>query len=214
MKLIYLILFAIFFSPPFLFSQKDVRIGSQVWTSKNLDVSTFRNGDLIPEVTTKDQWIEYGKLGKPAWCYFGNHEPNNKKTGKLYNWFAVNDPRGLAPLGWHIPSISEWDSLFQLLGNLREIGNKLKSKDGWETRKYISNSTGFSAKAGGWRNIAGDFRSGTATFWSSTAELWQSFDSRIDSNNAGCVTIFAYSNEVSKSSFDKRMGLSVRCIKD
>lgn len=213
MKYLFILLLSVGLSS-IAFSQSVVKIGKQIWMTKNLDVSRFRNGDLIPEVTTKDQWIEFGKLGKPAWCYFGNHEPNNKKTGKLYNWFALNDPRGLAPLGWHVPSISEWDSLFKLLGNLREIGNKLKSKDGWETRKYSSNSTGFSAKAGGWRDIAGSFRGGTATFWSSTAELWQSFDSRIDSNNAGCVTIFAYSNEVSKNSFDKRMGLSVRCIKD
>jgi uncharacterized protein (TIGR02145 family) len=77
-----------------------VIIGSQVWTSTNLNVSAYRNGDLIPQVQDDDTW---NKLTTGAWCYYNNDSSNGTKYGKLYNWYAVNDPRGLAPKGYHIP---------------------------------------------------------------------------------------------------------------
>src|SRR5439155_1258427 len=70
-----------------------VKIGTQEWMTKNLNVTKYRNGDMIPEVQDHDEWM---KLKTGAWC-------NNRGVTKLYNWYAVNDPRGLAPEGWHIP---------------------------------------------------------------------------------------------------------------
>jgi hypothetical protein len=133
MKLIYMVLLSIYFYSPFLFSQKDVKIGTQVWTSKDLDVSTFRNGEAIPQAKDKAQW-KYASDNKiPAWCYYEFNENNGKKFGKLYNWYAVSDARGLAPKGYHVPTDSEWTILVDFLGGEKIAGKKMKSKDGWKS---------------------------------------------------------------------------------
>ena len=90
---------------------KEISIGKQVWTTENLNVEKFQNGDLIPFVETDEQWHEAGENEQPAWCYYDNDPSNGKKYGKLYNWYAIIDPRGLAPEGWHIPSDKEWTIL-------------------------------------------------------------------------------------------------------
>ncbi len=107
---------------------KGVAIGSQVWTSTNLNVSTYRNGDVIPQVQDRDAWAE---LTTGAWCYYENNPANGTKYGKLYNWYAVNDARGLAPAGWHIPTDQEWTVLENSLGD--DEGKKMKSTSGWES---------------------------------------------------------------------------------
>ena len=93
-----------------------VRIGNQEWMTRNLDVDRFRNGDFIPHVELYEEWEKVGENGQPAWCYYKNSPENGKKYGKLYNWFAVNDPRGLAPEGWHVPTYEEWSILAEFLG--------------------------------------------------------------------------------------------------
>jgi len=107
---------------------KGVAIGTQVWMSTNLNVSTYRNGDVIPQVQDKDAWAN---LTTGAWCYYENDAKNGVKYGKLYNWFAVNDARGLAPAGWHIPTDGEWTVLENSLGD--DAGKKMKSTSGWES---------------------------------------------------------------------------------
>lgn len=77
----------------------------------NLNVDRFRNGDLIPEARTDKDWIKAGKNKQPAWCYYNNYCINGEKYGKLYNWYAVNDPRGLAPEGCYIPTKEEMEAL-------------------------------------------------------------------------------------------------------
>ena len=86
---------------------KQIKIATQVWATKNLDVNIFRNDDVIQEAKTNEEWMKAGNTGKPAWCYYGNNPQNSNKYGKLYNWFAVNDHSGLAPKGWYVPSDSE-----------------------------------------------------------------------------------------------------------
>ncbi len=112
--------------------ETEVKIGNQVWMIKNLDVNTFRNGEAIPEAKTEDEWIKAGEEGKSAWCYYENDPKNGEKYGKLYNWYAVVDPRGLAPKGWHVPSDAEWSSLINYLGGNEIAGKKMKSKHGWK----------------------------------------------------------------------------------
>jgi len=86
-----------------------VVIGSQVWSSKNLDVTTYSNGDVIPQVSNAAQWYN---LTTGAWCWYNNDSATYASTyGKLYNWYAVNDSRGLAPNGWHVPANSDWATL-------------------------------------------------------------------------------------------------------
>ena len=114
-------------------SSNDVKIGKQTWMSKNLDVSTFRNGEQIPQAKDAAQWKYAAENKISAWCYYEFNESNGKKYGKLYNWFAVSDSRGLAPNGYHIPSDAEWTILTDFLGGSDIAGKKMKSKDGWKS---------------------------------------------------------------------------------
>lgn len=81
------------------------------YSQVNLDVDKYRNGELIPEARSDEEWIKYGSEKVGCWCYYDNDPENGKKYGKLYNWYAVNDERGLAPVGWRIPSDKEWSNL-------------------------------------------------------------------------------------------------------
>jgi len=109
---------------------QQIKIGAQTWAAKNLDVSSFRNGDAITEAKTTAEWTAAGEQGKPAWCYYENDPANGAKYGKLYNWYAVNDPRVLAPKGWHMPSDEEWTILTDYLGGENGAGTKMKSSNG------------------------------------------------------------------------------------
>jgi uncharacterized protein (TIGR02145 family) len=102
-----------------------VEIDTQLWISKNLNVSKYRNGDEIPQVQDASEWAA---LTTGAWCYYENKEENGTTYGKLYNWYAVNDPRGLAPEGFHIPSDEEWNDLIENLGGENVAGGKMKEK--------------------------------------------------------------------------------------
>jgi uncharacterized protein (TIGR02145 family) len=84
--------------------------------TRNLDVCTFRNGDTIPEIKDLREWNLAFDERRPAWCYYENKPEHVLKFGKLYNWYAVNDPRGLAPVGYHIPSDKEWTILTDYFG--------------------------------------------------------------------------------------------------
>jgi len=193
-----------------------VRIGNQEWMNINLDVDRFRNGDLIPHIESDKEWEEAGNNGQPAWCYYDNDPENGKIYGKLYNWFAVNDSRGLAPEGYHVPTDEEWTSLVEFLG-ISNGGWKLKSVDDyWGLYKGFEgedqpgngdNSYGFTALPGGVRwydggNICIGY---SAEFWSAT---------EVDTCEAWQLSLFReYSDLDWRSSF-KQEGLSVRCIKD
>ncbi len=127
-----ILLFLAIFSVCNSFTQS-VTIGSQTWTTKNLDVATFRNGDLIPEAKTDEEWEAAGENKQPAWCYYENNTANGIKYGKLYNWYAVVDTRGLAPAGYHIPTDDEWTVLSTYLGGEAVAGKKMKSTSGWNS---------------------------------------------------------------------------------
>ena len=117
---------------------EEIKIGDQVWSKKNLNTDRFNNGDIIPHAKTEEQWKKAALNKQPAWCYFKNDVANGTKLGKLYNWYAVNDPRGIAPDGWRIPTDSDWKQLVNYLGGSYEMGwgysdpaNKMKSTTGW-----------------------------------------------------------------------------------
>ena len=134
-----------------------ITIGTQVWMTKNLDVATFRNGDPIPQAKTDEEWEKAGENQQPAWCYYDNDPANGAKYGKLYNWYAVNDSRGLAPVGYHIPSDAEWTILTDFLGGEKVAGTKMKSTDFWADYEGNSgngtNESGFSGLPGGYRSF-------------------------------------------------------------
>jgi uncharacterized protein (TIGR02145 family) len=204
---IYLVLFSILFSSPFLFSQKDVKIGTQVWMARNLDVDTFSNGELIPQATCREHWDFAADNNIPAWCYYEFNEENGEKYGKLYNWFAVNDPRHLSPEGYHVPWSDEWEILVEFLGGKKIAGKMMKSVIGWDRNGNGDNSSGFSGLPGGVCNDNGDFRYiGLLGNWwisnnSSTQNAWVWFLAYDDTRTV--------SNDINKG-----CGLSVRCIKD
>jgi uncharacterized protein (TIGR02145 family) len=115
------------FQKPFVARQ--AVIGSQVWMADNLTVTKFRNGDDIPEVTSKDEWYNYAEQGKPAFCYVNNDPANKGKYGVLYNYYAVADKRGLAPEGWRIPSHVDFQNLqAQLEVNIKNLEQKIQTK--------------------------------------------------------------------------------------
>lgn len=191
--------------------EKTVINGMQEWTAKNLDVSVFRNGDSIPEAKTDGQWRQAAIDGKPAWCYYGNDPANAKKYGKLYNWFAINDPRGICPEGWHIPSDEEWDNLARSLR--KDAGTKLKSAWGWSSGGNGSDSIGFSALPAGIRYHSGMFDDlgEYAHFWTSSPKNgWLG-----SQGTSGRFLSFRESQlgENPITGYRKGSGISVRCVR-
>jgi uncharacterized protein (TIGR02145 family) len=181
-----------------------VTIGTQVWTSKNLDVATYRNGDVIPQVQDENAWAN---LTTGAWCYYNNDASNGTKYGKLYNWYAVNDPRGLAPKGYHIPTDEEWTKLSDYLGGEEEAGTKMKSTSGWYNNGNGTNSSGFSGLPGGSRDNYGAFRGidYNGYWWSSTES---------GTYDAWLRYLYYYFGNVYRYSKNKGSGVSVRCLRD
>ena len=184
-----------------------IRIGDQVWMAKNLNVTNFRNNEPIPEARTKEEWIKAGKEGKPAWCHYENKDENGIKYGKLYNWYAVTDPRGIAPAGWHVSSDAEWRLVTDFLGGEDAAGTKMKSPTGWTKNGNGSNESGFSGLPGGSRDFNGDFSYGDQIgyWWTTTAQ---------DNHLAWYRAIDQTPWYVYRTNYRKENGLSVRCIKD
>jgi uncharacterized protein (TIGR02145 family) len=187
----------------------NVVIGTQRWSTINLDVSTYRDGTPIPEVTDPTEWET---LTTGAWCYYDNDPANGPIYGKLYNWYAVNNivNGGLAPVGQHIPTDTEFTTLTTFLGGELVAGGKMKSTG---TSLWVSpntgatNESGFTCLPAGNRSFFGSFFAigQNAVFWSSTENgasiAWYRALANIDIN-------------ISRGSFTKYGGFSVRCIID
>ena len=180
-------------------------IGTQTWTAKNLDIETYRDGTPIPQVTDPISWAN---LTTGAWCYNANQTANGTVYGKLYNWYAVHDPRGLAPVGYHIPSNSEWTTLSNFLGGNSFAGGKMKALEFWSSpNTEATNSSGFTGLPGGLRENDGSFASigYNGVWWSST---------EYSSTQGGSCGMNYGAASVNIGGDDKVEGNSVRCIKD
>lgn len=183
-----------------------ITVGTQKWAVANLNVSTFRNGDSIPEAKTYKEWVAAGESGKPAWCYYNNDPANGKKYGKLYNWYAVNDPRGLAPKGWVLSTDADWAKLVNFLGGQAAAGNKMKSLTGWIDGYNGQNESGFSGLPGGYRVENGLFKNlGSIAIW------WSSTESKSLTAYDHYIT---QSGSLDQSSSPKQRGESIRCLKE
>jgi uncharacterized protein (TIGR02145 family) len=193
---------------------KEILIGSQIWMAENLNVDTFRNGDPIIQSATGMEWNTAAKYGgKPAWCYYNDDPVNQTAHGKLYNWFAVNDPRNIAPEGWHIPTDHEWQTLIDYLSGENEAGKKMKNNNLWINDDSGTNESGFSGLPSGFRKWHGSFSFleigetfGQIGMW------WSSLEK--DMNSAWYRYLTNKNYYVTRESGNKGMGLSVRCVKD
>jgi uncharacterized protein (TIGR02145 family) len=182
-----------------------LKIGSQKWMTENLNVSRFRNGDSIPEVRSSGEWAQYGSEGKPACCIIQNDPGNAEKYGRLYNWFAVADTRGLAPAGWHVPSDIDWTRLTNFLGGGVLAAYKMKAPVITEQDNKTTGKN-FSGLPAGARKADGNFYGmGSYGYWWSTTEMAETTSIRVLSYVICNINSFEFS---------KNCGLSVRCIKD
>ncbi|MES2797684.1 MAG: fibrobacter succinogenes major paralogous domain-containing protein [Bacteroidota bacterium] len=187
-----------------------VTICCQSWMTRNLEVTSYRNGDPIPQITDPTAWSE---LTTGAWCYYNNDPTNGSIYGKLYNWYAVNDPRGLAPEGWHVPTDFEWTTLTNCLGGEGAAGGLMKEIGitHWTTPNTdATNFSGFIALPGGFRASAGTFSviGGYGYLWSATL---------LSINNITAPlyrTAYYINGTLSRGSGSLRSGFSVRCIRD
>ena len=185
-----------------------VTIGTQKWIIVNLDIETYRNGDIIPQVTDPTVWAA---LTTGAWCYYIDDPANGAKYGKLYNGYAVNDSRGLAPQGWHIPTDAEWTTLSNFLGGDDLAGGKLKeagtNKSWISPNTNATNESGFSALPGGVRSTSGTFGNvgGYGYWWSATQS---------NSEAAFFRSLVYVNGKLTGGNGINRHGFSVRCLRD
>ena len=203
--------------------ENTVKIGNQIWMTKNLDVATYRNGKPIRHCQTNEEWIDAASKREGAWCYYNNDPANGEIYGKLYNWFAVNDPRGLAPAGWHVPTDEEWKELEMCLGMTQQDADKcfgdrgtdqgaqLASRaDLWYNGELEFNAnfgiSGFSALPGGRRLYDGTFSyiGSSGYWWSSENISWFVYGRTLHYN----------SPDVRRADLNVDRGFSVRCVRD
>jgi len=185
-----------------------VLIGAQYWMEKNLDVTTYNNGDVIPYVPDATAW---GNLTSGAWCYY-NNDPSSG-YGKLYNWYAAADVRGLCPAGWHVPTDAEWAALETSLGGASIAGGKLKvaGVSRWASPNIgATNSSYFSALPGGLRQSSGTtFGSlGNVGYW------WSATQSGVSVTSGWSRSLYFDAADISGNEYSKKSGFSVRCLRD
>jgi uncharacterized protein (TIGR02145 family) len=195
-----------------------VRIGKYLWTTSNLDVSTFRNGDSIMQVRNAEEWAKAVEEGTPAWCYrFDNNddwtdlwlEDKYKGYGKLYNWHAVSDKRGLFPEGYST-QVYQWEDLVTFLGGTDEAGKKLRNETRWNLDEG-TNESGFNALPAGMVNEAGNaVSSGFSGFWwtNTTYEGIFAIRAKADLKNDSCVLGTSFKIPLGK------YGFAVRCVRE
>jgi len=159
---------------------RSITIGEQVWMAENLATDCYRNGDPIRHAKSVEEWNDAISRQEGAWCDYDN----DPASGRLYNWFAVADPRGLAPVGWHVPNDEEWRELEAATGG-----------------------RGFETAFTGSRNCLGLFfgQGSTAFFWAATPSGEFDAWNREISKTGG---------KMQRVSVAKGLGLSVRCVKD
>ncbi len=211
-----------------------VSIGTQVWMQENLDVSRYRNGEPIRYAATSQDWLDAAAKGEGAWSYYKNDVASNGKYGRLYNWYAVQDPRGLAPSGWHVPTTQEFKKLSTALGGVYVAGGKMKSTTLWLSPIFAADNSGqptvcvpngnvlasvcrpnftadnssrFTGMPGGMRGTDGGF-----FFMGENAFFWSSTESTRTISSYGALSYhlptFVQGTEQNAD------GMSVRCIRN
>jgi uncharacterized protein (TIGR02145 family) len=195
-----------------------IKIGDKWWMMENLKVTHYRNGDEIPNITSNSTWEN---LISGAYCNYDNDEGNVDTYGRLYNWHAVSDSRGIAPQGWHVPTDAEWKQLEMYLGMTRAEADA----SGWRgtaeggmlkdtgTTYWASpnggatNESGFTALPGAYRNYDGSFNNlgNVASFWTAT---------QYSSDRSWTRRLHYQFTQCARLNYGKTYGSSIRCVKD
>jgi uncharacterized protein (TIGR02145 family) len=180
-------------------------IGTQEWLSENLKTTRYRNGDLIPNLTSQAEWPA---TSSGAWCNYNNAVGNDTIYGKLYNWYAIADSRKICPVGWHIPSDADWSTLVDYLGGENVAGGKMKTINFWNTPNVAAtNECNFNGLPGGGRGTFGTFFDiGSDGYW------WNSNEN--SASNAWSHNLSYLLGNVTRNNYPKHYGYSVRCLKD
>ncbi len=205
-------------------SYRATKIGNQYWMVENLRVTRYRNGDSIPTIKDNEAWnmLKSGGQG----IYNNNSETNSvKKFGRFYNYFAITDARSIAPEGWHVPTNADWLELENYLDSIMTTSDtkakSLASASDWTassvagsvgyldqiSNSLSNNSSGFSALPGGIRSYCGCFA------YATTFAAWWSSD-QLDDKEAWFRSLNYNSSAFGQGHYEKRFGLSVRCVKD
>ena len=220
------------------YDYETVQIGEQCWFAENLRSESYQNGDSIPSNLSNSDW-EYTTSGAsaiygegPLFCTENSpdgdacdEEWSFLAYGRLYNWFAVDDMRGLCPSGWHVPSDAEWITLELHLGMSEAEANddgwrgtdqglQLRTNFGWREESNGTNASGFSALPGGKRAVETgityfDMAGGFGLWWSASSQ----------GENQALMRMLGWqplssAEYVGRWDEDRRVGLSIRCIKD
>jgi uncharacterized protein (TIGR02145 family) len=186
-----------------------ITLGTQIWTKENLKTTRFSNGDSI---ATTSLPINNDSTSIFQWSY-NQDSLNIPVYGRLYTWYAVTDNRDVCPIGWHVPSETEWLSLANFLGGDSIAGDKMKETGTthWlNTSSTVTNSSGFTALPGGQRGNPNGFSNlyTLGSFWSTTAWGSSTFP------RAYKFSLQATSSALSQSVSVANCGFAVRCVKD
>jgi uncharacterized protein (TIGR02145 family) len=180
-----------------------VQIAGLWWMQENLSVTRYQNGDSIPDGTADH--AAWAQLSTGAWAYPDSQAALRRSFGLLYNWYAVNDPRGLCPTGWRLPTHDEWTALTHALGGETKAGAVLKARQGWLPALAGRDEKDFRGLPAGFRGSDGTYGGlgAYAYWWSSTASgingAWGRF---VDGTQSGIFMMDGY----------KRSAFSVRCV--
>lgn len=221
-----LVLLISFLKPIQSNAQNEIKFGTQVWMSQNLNVDTFRNGDKIPEAKSMQEWDNYYKLKQPAYCFYEFDKDNETKYGRLYNWYALNDQRNLSPIGWRIPNSKDWHQLIDFVATSTEVPKirykywhwkvdstdvrkgKLKKKWEWELDKSSAKNKFWFSQLGGDENL-GEFspKDIEAMWWSKDGKV-------VDISTNKRFWYFPSLLPLHEDENDFSGGFSIRCIKN
>ena len=223
-KLLSILKLSILMATPFVWGQdtvtdidgnvyQTVQIGEQLWMKENLKVTHYNNGDEIPTGYSNDEWAN---LSTGAYAVYDDNESNADTYGYLYNWYAVDDDRGVCPASWHVPTDGEYTALSDYLGGTSVAGGRLKectegscpeSEYWYSPNTGATNESGFTGLPGGAHYYYGNCRhmGYNGSFWSST---------EYGSNDAWHRGLDHDYSEISRRDYSKDSGFSVRCVRD
>jgi len=185
------------------YDYETVLIGEQCWFAENLRNEHYANGDAIPGELSGSEW---NSITEGAQAIYNNDVSNLADYGRLYNWYAVDDARGLCSSGWHVPTDGEYITLINGLGGESVAGEKLKSSPADLLSWDGTNTSGFSALAGGCRGYGGAFfnKDYYGYLWTTLAYETDAWYRELELGDA----------EVNRFNNNQNSGISVRCIKD